>query len=227
MARPNCNTFDPSVFSKIGNPAWALSPSSRLTLIPICSSLCYLFRLIIWNLDLIYLLAPMKLHHHLGMENIKIPSPSTILNSPDTGPAAAPGKYASPQRRAKRSNTAKPKQTKSRNGMILKSTLAVFAAFAAPCRLTNRICLLHIGCITCKAKRLKCDERKPSCDQCKRRKVTCGGYKKDFKWRPFEETNLSVGRPTSTKPKRSMFCFAIDCGKDLTSVSSLSTSKIV
>lgn len=43
------------------------------------------------------------------------------------------------------------------------------------------------GCITCKAKRLKCDEKKPTCDQCARRVVLCGGYKKDFKWRPFEE----------------------------------------
>jgi hypothetical protein len=22
--------------------------------------------------------------------------------------------------------------------------------------------------------------------------VTCGGYKKDFKWRPFEETNVAT-----------------------------------
>ncbi|KAJ6179816.1 hypothetical protein N7519_010277 [Penicillium mononematosum] len=69
--------------------------------------------------------------------------------------------------------TQKPKQTKSRN-----------------------------GCITCKAKRLKCDEIKPSCHQCERRKVQCGGYKKDFKWRPFEETNFASGRPTVTKAKK-------------------------
>ncbi|KGO62330.1 Protein of unknown function DUF3468 [Penicillium expansum] len=69
--------------------------------------------------------------------------------------------------------TQKPKQTKSRN-----------------------------GCITCKAKRLKCDEIKPSCHQCERRKVECGGYKKDFKWRPFEEINLASGRPTVTKAKK-------------------------
>ncbi|KAJ5932003.1 hypothetical protein N7516_006492 [Penicillium verrucosum] len=69
--------------------------------------------------------------------------------------------------------TQKPKQTKSRN-----------------------------GCITCKAKRLKCDEVKPSCHQCKRRKVQCGGYKKDFKWRPFEDINLASGRPTATKAKK-------------------------
>ncbi|KAI2765394.1 transcriptional regulator family: Fungal Specific TF [Penicillium roqueforti] len=58
------------------------------------------------------------------------------------------------------------------------------------------------GCITCKAKRLKCDEVKPSCHQCERRKVQCGGYKKDFKWRPFEEINMASGRPTVPKAKK-------------------------
>ncbi|KAJ5595460.1 uncharacterized protein N7459_001668 [Penicillium hispanicum] len=108
------------------------------------------------------------------METIKIPSPSTILDSADSPPAAARGKPASPPKRTKQIATAtqKPKQTKSRN-----------------------------GCITCKAKRLKCDETKPTCQQCERRKVTCGGYKKDFKWRPFEETNLAAGRPIA-KPKK-------------------------
>ena len=53
--------------------------------------------------------------------------------------------------------------------------------------LMERVCA---GCITCKAKRLKCGEEKPGCQQCARRKVDCGGYKKDFKWRPFEETNV-------------------------------------
>ncbi|KAJ6113372.1 Protein of unknown function DUF3468 [Penicillium sp. IBT 18751x] len=105
------------------------------------------------------------------MENIKIPSPSTILDSSDTIPFTR-GKPASPPKRAKQIGSAaqKPKQTKSRN-----------------------------GCITCKAKRLKCDETKPACHQCERRKVQCGGYKKDFKWRPFEETNLAVGRPTKAQ----------------------------
>ncbi|KAJ5092498.1 hypothetical protein NUU61_007368 [Penicillium alfredii] len=74
--------------------------------------------------------------------------------------------------KARTASGPKPKQTKSRN-----------------------------GCITCKAKRLKCDEAKPSCHQCARRKVQCGGYKKDFKWRPFEETNLAPGRPTAMTKK--------------------------
>jgi len=48
------------------------------------------------------------------------------------------------------------------------------------------------GCVTCKAKRLKCGEEKPACHQCNKRNVECGGYKKDFKWRPFEETNARL-----------------------------------
>lgn len=56
------------------------------------------------------------------------------------------------------------------------------------------------GCITCKTKRLKCDESKPTCLQCERRKVQCGGYKRDFKWRPFEETNAA--NKTSAKSKK-------------------------
>ncbi|KAI9846056.1 MAG: hypothetical protein M1838_001418 [Thelocarpon superellum] len=52
------------------------------------------------------------------------------------------------------------------------------------------------GCITCKAKRLKCDETKPSCQQCHKRNVTCGGYKKAFKWRPLEEASFT------SKPKK-------------------------
>ncbi|KAK8193467.1 fungal-specific transcription factor domain-containing protein, partial [Phyllosticta capitalensis] len=51
------------------------------------------------------------------------------------------------------------------------------------------------GCSTCKAKRLKCDETKPTCQQCARRSVPCGGYKKDFKWRPFEEASFTGPKP--------------------------------
>ncbi|KAK9446486.1 fungal-specific transcription factor domain-containing protein [Limtongia smithiae] len=54
------------------------------------------------------------------------------------------------------------------------------------------------GCATCKAKRLKCDETKPSCLQCQKRRVECGGYKRDFKWRLFEESSMSKRRATSS-----------------------------
>lgn len=48
---------------------------------------------------------------------------------------------------------------------------------------------------------MKCDETKPSCQQCHKRSVTCGGYKKDFKWRPFEETTFTnkVAPPRSKR----------------------------
>ncbi|CZT48551.1 probable acriflavine sensitivity control protein ACR-2 [Rhynchosporium secalis] len=115
------------------------------------------------------------------METVTIPSPTAFLASPDLKPAPEPP--PPPKRKppsTKRSTPAaknqggivKPKQSKSRN-----------------------------GCITCKSKRLKCDETKPTCEQCKKRNVTCGGYKKDFKWRPFEETTFNA-RPAVPKPKR-------------------------
>ncbi|KAJ4994359.1 C6 finger domain-containing protein [Stagonosporopsis vannaccii] len=55
------------------------------------------------------------------------------------------------------------------------------------------------GCVTCKSKRLKCDEVKPTCEQCKKRKVTCGGYKKDFKWRPFEDPGCTGKQSTQAR----------------------------
>jgi len=64
------------------------------------------------------------------------------------------------------------------------------------------IASVHTGCVTCKAKRLKCGEEKPGCQQCKRRNVECGGYKKDFKWRPFEETNVKIN---IDRQKRGLF----------------------
>lgn len=57
--------------------------------------------------------------------------------------------------------------------------------------------------MTCKAKRLKCDEKKPTCEQCHKRQVECGGYKKDFKWRAFEEATFTT-KPTSPKFKKSI-----------------------
>ncbi|KAJ5819409.1 hypothetical protein N7474_005000 [Penicillium riverlandense] len=65
----------------------------------------------------------------------------------------------------------------------------------ATCQLPNQAKSRN-GCNTCRAKRMKCDESKPICQQCERRKVHCDGYKKDFKWRPFKETNIASGRPT-------------------------------
>ncbi|KAE8446502.1 hypothetical protein EG329_011965 [Mollisiaceae sp. DMI_Dod_QoI] len=114
------------------------------------------------------------------METMTIPSPTSFLSEPVLKPAPEPPppkrKPAPPTKTAapskKPTGIVKPKQSKSRN-----------------------------GCITCKAKRLKCDETKPTCQQCHKRSVTCGGYKKDFKWRPFEETTF-VNKVAPPKAKR-------------------------
>ncbi|KAH8750459.1 fungal-specific transcription factor domain-containing protein [Hyaloscypha finlandica] len=115
------------------------------------------------------------------METISIPSPSAFLSSPVLKPAPEPP----PPPKRKPSTTAKPADiTKKQNGI------------SKPKQSKSRN-----GCITCKAKRLKCDETKPSCQQCHKRSVTCGGYKKDFKWRPFEETTFS-NKLAPTRQKR-------------------------
>ncbi|KIW96740.1 uncharacterized protein Z519_02131 [Cladophialophora bantiana CBS 173.52] len=114
---------------------------------------------------------------------VQIPSPSVFLrNSPVIPPAPVvqPKKAAitkpKPNPPPKSLNktvqdgaVTKPKQSKSRN-----------------------------GCMTCKKKRLKCDETKPSCVQCQKRSVVCEGYKKDYKWRTFEETTFA-SRPAAKR----------------------------
>ncbi|KAL8813236.1 MAG: hypothetical protein Q9223_001739 [Gallowayella weberi] len=110
------------------------------------------------------------------METATIPSPpvyplSPLLSSPIVPPKPARVPIKAQKKQLKHSDNAsskidgiaKPKQSKSRN-----------------------------GCTTCKAKRLKCDESKPSCLQCQKRGVSCGGYKKDFKWRAFEESTFTT-----------------------------------
>ncbi|KAF2460540.1 fungal-specific transcription factor domain-containing protein [Lineolata rhizophorae] len=44
------------------------------------------------------------------------------------------------------------------------------------------------GCHRCKLKRLKCDEKKPKCNNCESRGVECPGYSKLFKWSTKYET---------------------------------------
>ncbi|KAL5051110.1 hypothetical protein BDW71DRAFT_83039 [Aspergillus fruticulosus] len=111
------------------------------------------------------------------MEKIRIPSPSAILDPPAALPPGRSTVSDSTQNAALVQSrttvtTNKPKQSKSRN-----------------------------GCITCKAKRLKCDESKPTCLQCRKRNMECGGYRKDFKWRSFGESNVP-GRGTALKEKK-------------------------
>ncbi|CAN9144080.1 unnamed protein product [Alternaria alternata] len=110
-------------------------------------------------------------------EAIAVPSPSFVLNPPESAPIdikptrkTASASCPAPKKASDTAGVTKRKQSKSRN-----------------------------GCVTCKAKRLKCDEKKPTCEQCARRAVTCGGYKKDFKWRPFEEPSSSNKAPLKSR----------------------------
>lgn len=45
------------------------------------------------------------------------------------------------------------------------------------------------GCLTCKKKRLKCDETKPACLKCLEKHIECEGYATRFKWRSFNDNN--------------------------------------
>lgn len=51
---------------------------------------------------------------------------------------------------------------------------------------------LRNGCVTCKLKRLKCDELKPFCFNCTKKNIKCGGYATRFKWRSFNDSKEST-----------------------------------
>lgn len=53
----------------------------------------------------------------------------------------------------------------------------------------KKITKSRTGCLTCKKKRLKCDEGKPECKNCKNKKILCGGYATNFKWRSFNDSD--------------------------------------
>lgn len=55
------------------------------------------------------------------------------------------------------------------------------------------------GCLTCKSRRLKCDEMKPFCLNCLKKKIKCGGYATRFKWRSFNEGKESISKDASTE----------------------------
>lgn len=58
------------------------------------------------------------------------------------------------------------------------------------------------GCATCKARRRKCDEAKPSCRQCVRRSVTCDGYTKDLRWKEFQKPEHTTTSSHDETPRR-------------------------
>ncbi|PBP17080.1 C6 finger domain-containing protein [Diplocarpon rosae] len=129
------------------------------------------------------------------METITIPSPTAFLASPVLKPAPEPP----PPPPLKRRSSIGP-------GIKISASSKVSASTSTSARkqggvVKRKQSKSRNGCITCKAKRLKCDETKPACQQCHKRSVACGGYKKDFKWRPFEETSFN-SRVAPSRPKQ-------------------------
>ena len=66
---------------------------------------------------------------------------------------------------------------------------------------------------------MKCDEIKPACEHCFKRKVQCGGYRKDFKWRAFEETTFTT-KPIPSLPSKSSLPAASQWTEALNSIAS-------
>ncbi|EOD45401.1 c6 finger domain-containing protein [Neofusicoccum parvum] len=131
-------------------------------------------------------------------EAITIPSPSVFLSSPvEAAPQHPPSTTAHSQPPGKRRPSSTPKASRA-DGDACQNTTANPANGVTKRKQSKS----RNGCITCKAKRLKCDETKPTCQQCARRSVTCGGYKKDFKWRPFEEASFTGSKPQPAKPRK-------------------------
>ncbi|KAF2847376.1 hypothetical protein T440DRAFT_403528, partial [Plenodomus tracheiphilus IPT5] len=70
------------------------------------------------------------------------------------------------------------------------------------------------GCVTCKSRRVKCDETKPSCQQCEKRRIPCGGFKIDVRWKQAPDlskqspprrnrgVSISKARPQTSKTPR-------------------------
>ncbi|KAK4506380.1 hypothetical protein PRZ48_000110 [Zasmidium cellare] len=59
-------------------------------------------------------------------------------------------------------------------------------------------------CLTCKRRRVKCDEARPSCSPCRRLKVTCEGYAKSY---AFKEQNYKFTSREAVKEDRQVALF--------------------
>ncbi|CAJ0554966.1 Ff.00g134790.m01.CDS01 [Fusarium sp. VM40] len=72
------------------------------------------------------------------------------------------------------------------------------------------------GCLTCKARRIKCDEAKPTCQRCISSKRECGGYPRDI----VQNSSLKALSSSSSSPSSS------DSLSGLSIISSASTPMI-
>lgn len=46
------------------------------------------------------------------------------------------------------------------------------------------------GCLTCRRRHKKCDERKPNCWNCERNNLACDGYSTPIKWKPLVTSDI-------------------------------------
>ncbi|KAF4551715.1 Fungal specific transcription factor domain-containing protein 26 [Elsinoe fawcettii] len=93
----------------------------------------------------------------------------------------------------------KKKKTSPRRKSVNKATIKVGNDGVAKPKQTKS----RTGCQACKDKRLKCDEKKPTCDNCKRRNVPCPGYKTNFQFRDLTVSlHQHGGSKLGAQPKK-------------------------
>lgn len=148
------------------------------------------------------------------METITIPSPSAFLRrSPVNETPSRPLPRPRPRSRSRsrphpppiRSTKNTAKRPLASTGRPLTKAAVEDGGISKPKQSKSRN-----GCITCKGKRLKCDESKPTCEQCRKRNVQCGGYSKAFKWRSFEEANFTGKSGSRPKKGKTSLNFVIE-----------------
>lgn len=59
-------------------------------------------------------------------------------------------------------------------------------------------------CVTCERRRVKCDEAKPACSQCRRLQLDCGGYAKSYTFRNENHKFSSSTAAVKTRQQRSL-----------------------
>ena len=66
------------------------------------------------------------------------------------------------------------------------------------------------GCWTCRARKVKCDEARPHCRQCRQKRLNCEGYGARLQWLPPDtalgsgKTDLGTAAPPEPAPTRSL-----------------------
>ncbi|KAK6461071.1 fungal-specific transcription factor domain-containing protein [Scheffersomyces coipomensis] len=88
---------------------------------------------------------------------------------------------------AKSEGSSQPAPNGSNDNKSVGDTNSTNSSSAGPAIVKQKITKSRNGCLTCKKKRLKCDETKPACLNCQKKNIECGGYATNFKWRSFND----------------------------------------